>query len=175
MKYRWTLLLLPFVTSAFAEEVSEMAITIMRDDGNSRIEFSSDDLDFDLFEMQVGENRSIVDSNGQSMLITRTADGFDLEAGGETIKIPDPGAVHAVNGQATDVDIDVMHEKVMIQGADEADAVIVTREAIDAETQGKIRELLGSAGVDGDVRFVDGIGEGAQVIKDVRVIRKETL
>lgn len=175
MNYRWTLLLLPFLTSAYADEQSKMEIKIMRDDGNGVVEFSSDELDFDLFDMQVGENRSIVDRNGRSMLITRTADGFDLEAGGETIKIPDPGTVHAINGHAADVDIDVMHKKVMIQGADEADAIIVTREAIDAVLQEKIRELLESAGVDGDVRFVDGIGDGAQVIKDVRVIREETL
>lgn len=175
MNHRWTLLLLPFLTSAVAEEHSKMEIKVMRDDGNGVVEFSSDDLDFNLFDMQVGENRSIVDKNGQSMLITRTKEGFDLQAGGETIKIPDPGKYHAVGAHASDVDVDVTHKKVMIQGADEAGAIIVTRQSVDAETQEKIKVLLESAGVEGDVRFVDGISAGQHVIKDVRVIREETL
>ena len=144
----------------------------MRDDGNGAIEFSSDDLDFDLFDMQIGENRSIIDKNGQSLLISRTEQGFELETDGETIRIPDPGRVHATGAYGSDVD--VMHKKVMIKDAGEADAIIVTRKAIDAETQTQIRSLLESAGVDGDVRFVDGAGDGTKVIKDVRVIRDET-
>ena len=173
MKYRWTLLLLPLMALAHAGEHKKMEIKVMRDDGAGVVEFNSADLDFDLFAMQVGENRSVVDKDGQTMLITRTADGFDLEAGGDTIKIPDPGKIHSADDIGHNVDVDVRHKKVMVHDADEADAIIMTREAIDEETQKKIQSLLESAGVDGDVRFVDGIGKEQHVIKDVRVIREK--
>ena len=107
MKHRWIVLLLPFLATAMAGEHSKMEIKVMRDDGNASVRISSDELDFDLLEMQVGENRSIVDSNGQNVLITRTDEGFDLNVDGETVKIPDPGKLHGV--QDYDVDVDVIH------------------------------------------------------------------
>lgn len=177
MKYRLLVLLLPLLGTAFAGEHSKMEIKVMSDDGSGNVQISSDELDFDLLGMQVGENRSIVDKNGKNVLITRTEDGFDINVDGETIKIPDPGKLHAIKDHVSDidVDVDVIHKKFHIADADESGAIIVTQEEIDAETQKQIRSLLESAGVEGDVRFVEGVGHGPHIIKDVRVIKEDAL
>ena len=175
MKHRWIVLLLPLFATAFAGEHSKMEIKVISDDGIGNVQISSDELDFDLLDMQVGENRSIVDKNGKNVLITRTEDGFDINVDGETVKIPDPGKLHAVTNHAADIDVDVVHKKLHIADADESGAIIVTREEVDAETQKQIRSLLESAGVEGDVRFVEGAGHGPHIIKDVRVVKEKSL
>ena len=175
MKLRLIALLLPFLATAYAGEHSKMEIKVISKGADSAVRISSDDLDFNLLEMQVGENRSIVDSNGKNVLITRTEDGFDLDVDGEVVKIPDPGKLHGVKDYDADVDVNVIHKKVHIGDAQESGAVIVTREAVDAATQQQIRSLLESAGVEGDVRFVEGGAEGPHIIKDVRVIREKSL
>ncbi|MDJ0760675.1 MAG: hypothetical protein QNJ19_14865 [Woeseiaceae bacterium] len=175
MKYRWMTLLLPFLATAFAGEHSKMEIKVISSDTDGVVRIDSDDLDFDLLEMQVGENRSIVDSNGKNVLITRTDDGFDLNVDGDVVQIPDPGKLHGVGDFDTDIDVDVIHKKVHIGDADESGAVIVTRGVIEPVIQEQIRSLLQSAGVDGDVRFVEGGGDGPHIIKDVRVIREKSL
>jgi hypothetical protein len=104
---------------------------------------NSDDLGFDLQEMQQGESRSIVDESGRPILITRTADGFTFNVDGKTIELPNSSDVHAMHG----TDIKMMH--------DMDDTMIISPKPIDAATQQAIRSLLESGGYDSDVNFID--------------------
>jgi len=95
MKFRKILLgLVAFglVGSAMADDdvKMKMSIAVMDGDGADRTHFkiNSDDLDFDLHEMQEGESRSIIDEDGRSILITRVGDGFTFNIDGEIVEVP---------------------------------------------------------------------------------------
>ena len=79
-------LLVGLTGSAMAgDEVKmNMAIEVVGEDGmnGQYFKLNSDDLGFDLDEMQVGESRSIVDESGQSILVTRGEEGFSLNIDG---------------------------------------------------------------------------------------------
>ena len=71
---------LGLATTAFAGEQMKMKIAVVEDDGHGdiRIELDSDDIGFNLEELQEGESRSIVDKSGQSIVVTRKADFLNL-------------------------------------------------------------------------------------------------
>ena len=81
-----------FAAASFAsEEVqTKMRIAVVDDraDGEIRIELDSDEIGFNLHDLQVGENRSIVGKSGQSILVTRQEDGFVFDVDGNTIEMP---------------------------------------------------------------------------------------
>jgi hypothetical protein len=83
-------LALGLAATAFAGEETHMKIAVVKDDGDGdvRIELDSDDIGFNLDELQVGESRSVVDKSGQSILITRTTAGYTFDVDGETIDMP---------------------------------------------------------------------------------------
>lgn len=109
---------LMLASAAFAGEEmhTKMKIAVVdgSDDGEVRVELDSDELGFDLHDMQVGENQSVVDASGRSILVTRETDGFLLNVDGKTIKLPaldgDHESVWVENIDAdADVDVHVMH------------------------------------------------------------------
>ncbi len=162
---------------------TKMVIAVVDSDsqGEVRLELDSDDLGFDLHDMQEGENRSIVDESGRSILITREADGYAFDVDGKTIKMPlfdDDlhGAVWMSDGDHGDFDfdIDVMHD-VSVAGAHGMDGVmIVSQKPIDEATQQAIKSMLQSAGHGDEVRFIDteGADGGPHMIK---VIEKKVV
>jgi len=150
------------VALAASEVRTKRVIVLVEDDGEAetRIELDSDDLGFDLQAMQEGENRSIVDENGRTVIITREADGFRFDVDGKTIRMPDihggyHGAVRIDGNTGEDVDVHVVRNMAMGPMHRPDGIMILSGKPIDAATQQQIRSLLESAGHDSEVHFVD--------------------
>jgi len=76
---------------ALAQEESRVKIVVATDEGNGEgvhMQFDSDDVGFDLHDMQEGENQAFVDEQGRTVLVTRLADGYAFDVEGKTIKMP---------------------------------------------------------------------------------------
>jgi hypothetical protein len=174
-------------SAALAEDDVKMtmAIAVVDDDGGNERNFkiNSDDLGFDLQEMQEGENRSIVDESGKNILVTRTSDGFSFNIDGETIDLPalhgegHHGMVWVGDGDASEVDVHVMHDTNVTMMHEMNDTMInntmiISGKPIDAATQQAIRDLLGSSGYASEVSFIDrdAAHDGNVIIKKVERI-----
>lgn len=167
MNYRNILVSLAAIglaTSAFAGDAKHMRMSIaVIDDATDeevRVDLDDETLGFRLEDMQVGENRAVVDKNGQNVLITREEHGFKFDVDGKTIRTP----LHDAPADG-DVDVVVMGTPHAAHGAplpplppmapDAGGTTIISGEPIDAATQQAIEELLESSGHDGGVRFID--------------------
>ena len=162
-KFVTSLAALGLVSVALAGDKSHTSIAIVVDDGdeNVRIELDSDQMGFDLHDMQVGENRSVVDKDGRTILVTRNADGFSFDVDGKSIDVPIAHSEHATadvivhSDHSEVVDVQVMSSP----GGMTVDALdttmVLTAKPVDAATQQAIRSLLESSGHTGSVHFVD--------------------
>ena len=167
-----------FATNAFCGEQIhhkvEVVVVGADGDGETRIELDSDDLGFDLHDMQVGENQSIVDKDGRSILVTRMEEGFTFEVDGKTITMPAleglGGAGFWINDgdHTTDFDVHVMHDGMFAKSIGTEGVMIFSSKEIDAATQQVIRTALESAG-HSDVSFAGGDKGGPH---HVRIIKK---
>lgn len=117
-------------------------------DENVHFAFSSGDAGIDLHDMQVGENRSIVDESGKTVLVTRTEEGFSFDIDGKTIEMP------AFDGDHMD------------------GVMIMSGKPVDDATQQAIRSLLEAAGHGSDVSFIDHESHHGDGPQHVKVIRK---
>ncbi len=149
---------------------TKMAIVVAGDDGNGevRVELNSDNLGFNLHDMQEGENRSIVDESGRTILITREADGFSIQVDGKTIKMPLFGGGH----HGGDFGFHVIHEADFEMAGAMDGVTIISAKPIDAITQQAIESLLQSSGQGDGVRFIDTDRAHGGVHK-IRVIEKK--
>ena len=169
-----------FAMSAWSgEEVKhKMAIAIVDSDGGDEMLIELDGADIDLHNMQVGENRSIVDETGRSILVTRQEKGFTFNIDGKTIEMPafmnhEEGNVwisdddHMKN---IEVDVQMLHGG-MAAGSmmDSETVMIISGKEIDASTQDVIRMALQTAGHE-SVEFVGGGEDGGP--HGVHVVRK---
>ena len=168
-----------FAAAAYAGEKDHSAIEIVviSDDaaGKTRLTLDSDDLGFNLQDMQIGENRAIVDKEGRSILITRGEDSYSFDVDGKTIEMPlfdshENMALWASDADHTsNVDVRVMHEgmapNVMVH---DQGVMIFSGKKIDEATQQIIRTALESAGHE-SVHFAGGDEGGPH---QVRVIKK---
>jgi len=168
-----------FAAVAYAGEKGHRGVEVVvisdDSDGETRLMLDSDDLGFNLHDMQVGENRSIVDKDGRSILITRGEDSYSFDVDGKTIEMPlfdsnENMALWAPDADHTStVDVRVMHDgtapNVMIH--DEG-VMIFSGKEIDEATQKIIRTALESAGHE-SVHFAGGEEGGPH---QVRVIKK---
>ena len=150
----------------------KMTIALVDDDGSgeTRIELNSDDLGFSLHDMQEGENRSIIDKSGRTILVTREADGFKFDVDGKTIRMPAFDGHH--EGHMRDIDMHVMHDMDMATAHRMEGAMIVTEKPVDDATQQAIRSMLESAGHGSEIRFVDS-ASGMRGAHNIRVIEKK--
>lgn len=153
------------VALASEEIKTKIAIAVVDDnaDGEVRIELDSDELGFNLHDMQEGENRSIVDKSGKTILITREADGFVFGVDGKTIKMPTFDRNHQSgvwfdDGHADDVDFHVMHRAPFMAAGSMDGIMIRSGKPIDEATQQAIKSLLESAGHGNEVHFVNHEG-----------------
>jgi hypothetical protein len=170
------------------EEIHTKIVISVKDDGGGDdvyFELDSDEIGFNLHDMQVGENRSIIDKSGKSILVTREENGYRFDVDGKTVNMPvfdgeHDGAISAVGGAVDDVDIHVMrldgqpHMRTMTSrsGMPEMEGVmIISEKSIDDATQQQIKTLLESTGHGSDVRFVGG-DQGHGGLHGVRVIEK---
>ncbi len=148
---------------AIAQDQTRVQIKVISDDMDHeavRIELDSDEMGFNLHDMQEGENRSIVDKNGRTILVTRNADGYSFDVDGKTIDMPLIASGHhgvvvadAVHGE--NVDVRVMKHAKVATSVHMDGTMIMTGKPVDEATQQAIRSLLESAGHDGEVRFMD--------------------
>lgn len=167
-----------YVAAAWSGEEMhhEMKIKIIGAEGDKiHFELDSADIGFDMHEMQVGENRSVVDKEGRSILVTRTEKGFTFDVDGETIEMPafgdhDGANVWVSKGDFTsDVDVHVMHDDMDSVVSAHMDGVMIfSGKEIDDATKQVIRTALESAGHE-DVRFAGGDEDGPH---QVHVIKK---
>jgi hypothetical protein len=119
---------------AIAQDQTRVQIEVIADDTDHeavRIELDSDDMGFNLHDMQEGENRSIVDKEGRAILVTRNADGYSFDVDGKTIDMPLMVSGH--HGKVA--------KSVHMDGT-----MIMTGKPVDEATQQAIRSLLESAG-----------------------------
>ena len=172
---------------AIAQDQTRVQIEVISDDTDHeavRIELDSDDMDFNLHDMQEGENRSIVDKDGRAILVTRNADGYSFDVDGKTIDMPlmvsgHHGVVIADADHGKNVDVRVMkyagvgtpaHHRNVATSVHMDGTVIMTGKPVDEATQQAIRSLLESTGHGSEVRFIDR--EGIHEAHQVHVIEK---
>ena len=177
-----------FAVAAYAGEKQhhKMEIEVIMDDGDgeTHLTLDSNDLGFNIEDMQVGENRSITDKAGRPILITRTEEGYSFDVDGKTIDMPAFGK-HGKHSDANvwiskdgvaphaDVDVHMLHHgdapNVMIETMDSEGVMIFSGKEIDDATQQIIRTALESAGHE-NVHFAGGDGDaphGVHVVKKV--------
>ncbi len=171
--------------SIAAEEIkTKMHIEVIDDssDGAIQIKLDSDDMEFNLHDMQVGENRSIVDETGKSILVTRQENGFVLNVDGETIEMPvfdgdHHGAVWVSDGHGEVVDVQVTKDMDFIKAESMDGIMIMSGKPIDEATQQAIKSVLESAGHGSDVNFINheqGHGDGEHHVKVIQKRVKKT-
>jgi hypothetical protein len=158
-----------FATAAYSgeKEHHKMEIKVIADDGQgaTHLTLDSDELGFNLHDMQLGENRSVVDKEGRSILVTRGEENFIFNIDGKEIEIPAFDGHDGSNVWVSKVDFDedidmhVMHDGMAPDVMFEAEGVMIfSGKAIDEATQQVIRTALESAGHE-NVNFSGG-GEG---------------
>jgi len=165
--------------SLASEEVkTKMQIEVIGDDSDGAflIKLDSDDMGCNLHDMQIGENRSIVDESGKSILVTRTESGFEFDVDGETIEMPMFAGDHhramwVGDGHGEDVNVHVMKDMDFTAAANLDGIMIMSGKPIDAATQQAIKSLLESAGHGSEVNFVDHeqhLGGGEHHVKMIQ-------
>jgi len=167
----WAFLL---ATAAIAGEEQRTKIEIELDDNDAShrsFKFDSKDAGLNLRDLAVGETRELTGESGNTALVTRTENGFILDVDGEKIDLSD---LHEVDGDHKTVK---KHKKVRMIKTDDDNAVtVISGKAIDETTREQIRQVLQSAGQDGEVVFIDSseltAGGGAHGKHEVRIIKK---
>jgi len=175
----WAVTLIFSAAAADVEEQRVMKIVVAGDSSvdSTAFHWSSDDSNFDMQSMQLGETHSIVDESGRSVLITREAEGFKFDVDGETIVVPDFDfdAPHMVfvdeSDFSTDIDVEIPGDYSMMSSHESSGVTIISGEALDASTQESIKAVLLSVGRNDEVTFIDG--SSGSDSKQVRVIRKK--
>lgn len=166
---------------AFADDDAKMKIAIqVSDDAGDedvRIEFDSSEAGFYLHDMQVGENRSIVDKAGKTVLVTRHDSGYTFNVDGKTIDMPAFDGEHhkamwVSDGTDHDVDVHVMGDARFVSEQSMDGVMIMSGKPVDEATQQAIRSLLESAGHGSDVNFIDHEQRHGDGMHQVRVVKK---
>ena len=172
-------LVMAAATIAAEETKTKMVIAVVDagSQGEVRIELDSDDLGFNLHDMQEGENHSVVDESGRTILITREAEGIRFEIDGKTIKMPlFDGELHTAtfvrDADMSDVSVHVMADATFETAHSMDGVMIVSEKPIDEATQQAIKSMLESAGHGSEVRFIDGTGPHGGV-HGIKVIEKK--
>ena len=112
---------------AFAQEERHVMVEVITDDGSHdpvHVQIDSDDLGFNLHDMQEGENQAFVDDEGRTILVTREANGFTFDVDGKKISMPmlhdGEGAMVMMHGEhAENVEVEFIHEDVHAHGDDD--------------------------------------------------------
>lgn len=169
-------------TAAVAGEEQRTHIKIaVAGDGKDHqvIEFNSQDSDIDLENLAIGESKSLTDTAGQEVTVTRTENGLEFDVEGMKIEFDHlPGGLHGEHDIDVEIDGREIHKEVRVIRTDSSDGVtIISGNEIDAEARAKIEEILKNAGENGDVMIIDGSelhdDMQAHENREVRIIKKE--
>lgn len=175
---------------AIADVTTMRELRIAIDDGTPDGQFFIDLDDagsgIDLSDMQMGESRSIVGESGRSVLVTRVANGLELNVDGRIVEVPDfaesPDFVHPAANDAVSVDQELIRAVHVVDAGSavvgDDGIVIVSPGRIDDATRDGIRSLLSSAGHADDVTFLDaesGVHQGHAIDEDreIRIIERK--
>ena len=177
-----TLAVLLIFGAAMAQEVEkkmEIKVMIAGDgsDDATEMHWSSDDMDFDVQDLAVGETRTIESESGKTVTITRAEEGLSFNIDGKTVMMPEMGAhgTHmAFLGDGAvheDIDIDVTSNVHVMRAHHPEGVTIVSGKPLDDSVKDSIRSVLISAGNNEEVTFIDGSEGGKRVmIKKVEII-----
>ncbi len=138
--------------------------------------WSSDAMDFDMQDLEVGETRVLDNESGKTVSVTRGADGYSFDIDGKTIEMPDISAhgTHMAFVSADDIeheidiaeaiDIEVMGETHVMGGHRAEGVTIISSKPLDSSVRESIKSVLVSAGNGDEVTFIDGTNEENRVI-----------
>ncbi len=161
--------------TAIAQEVEkkmEIKVVVAGDgsDERSEIHWVSNDMDFDMQDLAVGESRTIESESGKTVTITRADDGFSFDVDGKTVMVPDMGAhgahmAFAGNGAMhEEIEVDVTSDVHVMRAHHPEGVTIVSGKPLDDSVKDSIRSVLISAGNDEEVTFIDGSEGGKRVM-----------
>ena len=184
-------ILIAFGAAAADEVEKKMEIRVMiSGEGESdatEIHWISDDMDFDMEDLAVGESRTLESESGKSVTITRTEEGFSFDVDGKTIMMPDMGP-HGSHmafmgkpgepgrpgepGGPVDFDVEVTGGPHIMRAHHPEGVTIISGRPLDDSVKESIRSVLVSAGNDEEVTFIDGGENGKHVMmKKIEIIQ----
>lgn len=179
------ILLFPIVllaAIAFADEQKseQIKVVVQTDDGSGpvKVELDSDSMGFGLDDLKEGESRTIVDEGGQTVVLKRAGNEFEITVDGKTIDLPAAHEGHDAEGMQhvfmvrADVDSEQAGEKevdVRVIRLNEDDAkgapdgvLIFSGKPLSDSVKEEIRSVLKKSGNAGDVNFIDRDSAGEQ-------------
>jgi hypothetical protein len=172
------------VGAAMADDVEierKMEIKVMVSDDDtgdaSGMHWVSNNMNFDLDDLAVGESRTIESESGKTVMVTRAEEGFSFDVDGKTVMMPDMGAhgAHmALVGDSAmqDFDVDVTSDGHVVRAHHPEGVTIISGKPLGDSVKESIRSVLISAGNDEDVTFIDGSGDGKHVMmKKIEIIQ----
>lgn len=167
---------------AFADEQKseQIKVVVQTDDGSGpvTVELDSDSMGFALDDLNEGESRTIVDEGGQTVVLKRAGNEFEITVDGKTIEVPAAHEGHDADGmqhvfmvradveseQAGEKEVDVrvirLHEA-DAKGAPD-DVLIFSGSPLSDSVKEEIRSVLKNSGNAGEVNFIDRDRAGEQ-------------
>ena len=166
----FSLLSIAIIASAGEIEKQQMKIVVSNDKGDTpvMVKLDSDNMGFSLSNLADGETRSVVDENGQTVLVTRNGDNFELDVSGQKIALPgEPhmSDMHEVEhkkhvfikeGGGSNVDVRVIKLGGKTAVGNPDDITIISGKALGQSVKDGISSVLTSAGHAGQIVFIDG-------------------
>ncbi len=129
--------------AAIAGEQHRRVEIVIDVDDSDPIAFDSESAGFDPLELQLGESRSVIDADGNTVFIVRTEDGFEIETNGRRVAVPDPAAIADLHLDiTTDVNDEDIRRVVIERALEEQLEVHILHEADtdqDVEVEHEIR------------------------------------
>lgn len=150
-----------------------------------RISLDSEETGFRLEDLAPGDSRTVTDAYGQTVTVTRGADGFQLALNGRTYDVPAPetsamthvhrGEVEMIHeGDRKHAD---MHREIRIVQGDDDGFLLISPRPLDEATEQQIRDAFAAIGLEGELRILDKEdGPGMTTMehhKKVHVIREK--
>jgi hypothetical protein len=174
--------------AAAADEVEvekKMEIKVMvSGDGEgdaTEMHWISNDMDFEMEDLAVGESRALETESGKSVTITRAEEGFSFDVDGKTIMLPGMGG-HGSHmafigepgkpGAPMDIDVEMSGGPHIMRAHHPEGITIVSGKPLDDSVKESIRSVLISAGNGEEVTFIDGSEDGRHVMmKKIEIIQ----
>lgn len=152
---------------AMKKSVSNEVIEIKVKDDESgepvKIRLDSEQTGLKLSDLAPGETRSVTDSYGQAVVVTRVDDGYQLMLDGRTFDVP--LTEHAAVTAAYDKEVEMVHggeghdgevrkEIRIVSGGDDG-FVLISPRPLDEATKQQLRDAFAAAGLDGELQILD--------------------
>jgi hypothetical protein len=162
--------------NAEVEKKMEIKVMITDDedeDGATEMHWVSNDIDFDIEDLAMGESRTIENESGKTVIITRAEEGFVFDVDGKAVMMPHLGApgshmpfagMPVEPGEPMDIDVRMMAGPHVMRPHHPEGITIVSGKPLDDSVKESIRSVLISAGNDDEVTFIEGSEGDKQVM-----------